>query len=311
MGVIAAEVEATTTVELLRRRLEAVLERWSSAAGSQPDPGLLDQAREAVAELISALEAGTVRSAEPDAEASGGWRANSWVKAGILLGFRLPGLREWRDGAILAARDRAAFGLLDVLGSPSARTAEAAGAPWRIVPGGSTARSGVHLEPGVVVMPPSYLNVGAWVGRGSMVDSHVLVGSCAQIGERVHLAAAAQVGGVLEPASARPVIVEDDAFIGGGCGLYEGVVVSRGAVLGAGVILTGQWRLIDLVEERELRGTPDEPLVVPAGAVVVPGSRPASGDYAARHGVSLSVPVIVKRRDLSTDARTALEAALR
>jgi 2,3,4,5-tetrahydropyridine-2-carboxylate N-succinyltransferase len=139
----------------------------------------------------------------------------------------------------------------------------------------------------------------------------VLVGSCAQIGERVHLSAAVQIGGVLEPAGARPVIVEDDAFVGGGCGLYEGVVVQRGAVLGAGVILSGQGRLIDLVEERELRGTPDEPLVVPPGAVVVPGTRPGRGAYADRHGVGLSVPVIVKMRDGSTDARTALEGALR
>ena len=156
------------------------------------------------------------------------------------------------------------------------RAAAAAGAPIRVVPGGTTVRAGAHLEPGVTIVPPSFVNIGAWVGRGTMIDSHVLVGSCAQIGERVHLSAGVQVGGVLEPAGARPVIVEDDAFVGGGCGLYEGVVVGRGAVLGAGVILNGQGRLIDLVEERELRGTPDEPLVVPAGAVVVPGTRPGT-----------------------------------
>jgi len=311
MSAIAPDVPATTIGEPLRSRLADVLGRWPAAGGEGPDAGLLAEARDAVADLISALEGGAVRAAEPDSDAPGGWRANPWVKAGILLGFRLPGLQEWRDGGIFAARDRAAFGILDVLDGRAAQAAEAAGAPWRIVPGGSTARSGVHLEPGVVIMPPSYLNVGAWVGRGSMVDSHVLVGSCAQIGERVHLAAAAQIGGVLEPASARPVVVEDDAFIGGGCGLYEGVVVGRGAVLGAGVILTGQGRLIDLTGERELRGTPEEPLVVPAGAVVVPGSRPAGGEYAAHHGIGLSVPVIVKQRDLSTDARTALEEALR
>jgi 2,3,4,5-tetrahydropyridine-2,6-dicarboxylate N-succinyltransferase len=311
MSAIAAKGPAAAVDIPLRQQLTRILERWPSPAGPRPDAPLIDEARDAVAELISALETGEVRAAEPDGTAAGGWRANPWVKAGILLGFRLPGLREWRDGAILAARDRAAFGLLDVLDGHAARAAEDAGAPWRIVPGGSTARSGVHLAPGVTVMPPSYLNVGAWVGEGSMVDSHVLVGSCAQVGARVHLAAAAQVGGVLEPAAARPVIIEDDAFIGGGCGLYEGVVVGRGAVLGAGVILTGQGRLVDLVEERELRGTPEDPLTVPAGAVVVPGSRPASGRYAAGHGIGLSVPVIVKRRDLSTDARTALEAALR
>jgi 2,3,4,5-tetrahydropyridine-2-carboxylate N-succinyltransferase len=144
-----------------------------------------------------------------------------------------------------------------------------------------------------------------------MVDSHVLVGSCAQVGARVHLSTAVQVGGVLEPAGARPVVVEDDAFIGGGCGLYEGVVVGSGAVLGAGVILTGQGRLVDLVEERELRGSPEQPLAVPPGSVVVPGSRPAGGDWASANGIGLHVPVIVKRRDASTEARVALEEALR
>jgi 2,3,4,5-tetrahydropyridine-2-carboxylate N-succinyltransferase len=291
-------------------RIRAALDAWA-AAGDTPGPALVDEARAAVAELVTALETGTVRAAEPDPSVPGGWRANGWVKRGILLGFRLPGLRDFRDGPILAARDRAAFGVLDILDGDAARAAADAGSPWRVVPGGSTARSGVHLEPGVTVMPPSYLNVGAWVGRGTMVDSHVLVGSCAQVGARVHLSAAVQLGGVLEPAGARPVVVEDDAFIGGGCGLYEGVVVGRGAVLGAGVILTGQGRLIDLVEERELVGTPDAPLVVPAGAVVVPGTRPAGGSFAASRGVGLSVPVIVKRRDASTDARVALEEALR
>jgi 2,3,4,5-tetrahydropyridine-2-carboxylate N-succinyltransferase len=172
-------------------------------------------------------------------------------------------------------------------------------------------RAGAHLEPGVTIMPPSYVNVGAWLGRGSLVDSHVLVGSCAQIGERVHLAAGVQVGGVLEPPGARPVVIEDDCFIGGGCGLYEGVVVGRGAVLGAGVILTGQGRLVDLVEEGESRGTPEAPLVVPPGAVVVPGTRPASSAFAREQGIALAVPVIVKRRDAGTDARVALEEALR
>jgi 2,3,4,5-tetrahydropyridine-2-carboxylate N-succinyltransferase len=160
-------------------------------------------------------------------------------------------------------------------------------------------------------MPPSYVNIGAWVGAGSMVDSHVLVGSCAQIGERVHLSAGVQVGGVLEPAGARPVIVEDDAFVGGGCGLYEGVLVGKRAVLGAGVQLTGTSRLYDLVEERVLCGTPDQPLVVPEGAVVVPGVRALAGDFARDHGLGLATAVIVKRRDARTDARTALESALR
>lgn len=270
-----------------------------------------DQAAE-VAQLLRDLEAGTIRAAEPDASAPGGWRVNAWVKAAILEAFRVRDLRDWGGVAsILAARDRAAIGLVDLLHGPAAIAAAAAGAPIRVVPGGTTVRAGAHLEPGVTIVPPSFVNIGAWVGGGTMVDSHVLVGSCAQIGERVHLSAGVQVGGVLEPAGARPVIVEDDAFIGGGCGLYEGVVVGRGAVLGAGVILNGQGRLIDLVEERELRGTPDEPLVVPAGAVVVPGSRPVTSGYGAANGVHLLVPVIVKQRDGSTDARTTLEEALR
>lgn len=294
----------------LRSRIEAALDAWPAAGQPLPET-LREEATATVADLVAALEAGTVRSAEPDPSAPGGWRANPWVKRGILLGFRLPGMRDYRDGPIHAARDRVAYGVLDILDSPGARAALEAGAPWRVVPGGTTARSGVHLEPGVTIMPPAYLNIGAWVGRGTMVDSHALVGSCAQIGSRVHLSAAAQVGGVLEPAGARPVVVEDDAFVGGGCGLYEGVVIGRGAVLGSGVILTGQSRVIDLVEERELRGTPEEPLVIPAGSVVVPGSRPAPSAWASANGIGLSVAVIVKRRDGSTDARVALEDALR
>ncbi len=301
---------ARTTADGLRARIEDFIASWP-APGTPASHVLLEDGRAAVDALLAALEAGSVRACEPDARAPGGWRVNAWVKAGILLGFRLPGLRDWHAGDVLAARDREAFGLLDWLDGPAARFAMAVGSPIRVVPGGSAARSGVHLEPGVTVMPPSYLNVGAWVGRGSLVDSHVLVGSCAQVGERVHLSAAVQVGGVLEPAGARPVVVEDDCFVGGGCGLYDGVVVGSGAVLGAGVILTGQGRLVDVVEKRELRGTPEAPLVVPPGSVVVPGMRPASGTYASSLGIGLSVPVIVKRRDASTDARTALEEALR
>lgn len=294
----------------LRIRIEAALEAWPAAG--QPLPGTLrDEAAATVADLVAALEAGDVRAAEPDASVPGGWRVNPWVKRGILLGFRIPGMRDYRDGPIMAARDRVAYGVLDILDSPGAKAALEAGAPWRVVPGGTTARSGVHLEPGVTIMPPAYLNIGAWVGRGTMVDSHALVGSCAQVGARVHLSAAAQVGGVLEPAGARPVVVEDEAFVGGGCGLYDGVIIGAGAVLGAGVILTGQSRVIDLVGERELRGTPDAPLVIPPGSVVVPGTRPAPGAWAAAQGVGLSVAVIIKQRDSSTDARVALEDALR
>jgi 2,3,4,5-tetrahydropyridine-2-carboxylate N-succinyltransferase len=199
----------------------------------------------------------------------------------------------------------------DLLAGPESDAALAAGRPWRIVPGGTSMRAGVHLGPGVVVMPPSFVNVGAWIGEDTMVDSHVLVGSCAQIGARVHLSAGVSIGGVLEPAGARPVIVEDGAFVGAGSSLLEGVLVGAGAVIGAGVILTGTSRLYDLVRDRVITGTPDEPLAVPPGAVVVPGSRAMGGDFAASHGLSISVALLVKDRDAGTDARVALEDALR
>ncbi len=271
-GPAAADSRTAAGPTSLAERVLAADAAWVDAAGS-PTDALVDEVRGLVAELVAELEAGAVRAAIPDPAVEGGWRVDAWVKTGILLGFRLPGMTDLRDGPILTARDKAAYGLLDLLESGPARAAAAAGAPWRVVPGGSTVRAGVHFEPGVTVMPPSYANIGSWVGRGAMIDSHVLVGSCAQVGEGVHLSAAVQVGGVLEPAGARPVIVEDGAFVGGGAGLYEGVIVSRAAVIGAGTIITGQSRLLDLVNERELQGTPEEPLVVPPGAVVVPGWR--------------------------------------
>ena len=301
--------EAAAPSSLASRIAEADA-AWSASAGDPP-ARLVAEVRALVAELIAALERGTVRAATPDQAVDGGWRVDAWVKTGILLGFRLPGMIDLRDGPIMAARDKVAYGLLDLLEGDSARDAAAAGAPWRVVPGGTAVRSGVHLEPGVTIMPPSYANIGAWVGRGSMIDSHVLVGSCAQVGQGVHLSAAVQLGGVLEPAGARPVIIEDGAFVGGGAGLYEGVTVSAGAVIGAGTIITGQSRLLDLVEERELQGTPESPLVVPPRAVVVPGTRPASTAWAQERGLALSVPVIVKYRDAGTEARVALEDALR
>jgi 2,3,4,5-tetrahydropyridine-2-carboxylate N-succinyltransferase len=220
-------------------------------------------------------------------------------------------MTEVRDGPILAGRDRSSLGTQDLLDGEASRAATAAGAPWRIVPGGTSVRRGAYLGPGVVIMPPAFVNTGAWVGEGSMIDSHVLVGSCAQVGRDVHLAAGVQIGGVLEPPGARPVIVGEGAFVGGSSGLYEGIVVGRGAVIGAGVVLTGQSRLVDLVHERELRGTPDEPLVVPPDAVVVPGTRPADSEWARARGIAVSVPVIVKYRDEGTAARVALEDALR
>ena len=207
---------------------------------------------------------------------------------------------DWGVGP-LTFRDRAAI----------PPRADLAGGPWRIVPGGTAVRRGAHLGESVVVMPPSYINVGAWVGPESMVDSHVLVGSCAQIGARVHLAAGVTIGGVLEPAGARPVIVEDDAFIGAGSALLEGVLVGHGAVIGAGVTLTGTSRLYDLVRGRILEGTANAPLAVPPDAVVIPGSRVLHGQFAAMHGLSVSVSLLVKDRDAGTSARVALELTLR
>ncbi|MBF8289763.1 MAG: 2,3,4,5-tetrahydropyridine-2,6-dicarboxylate N-succinyltransferase [Chloroflexi bacterium] len=252
------------------------------------------------ATLLEDLEAGRLRAAEPDPTAPDGWRVRADVKAAILACFADRTSRSWAAGPLIF-RDRAAIPPREDL----------ADGPWRIVPGGSAIRRGAHLGDGVVVMPPSYVNVGAFVGAGAMVDSHVLVGSCAQIGARVHLAAGVMIGGVLEPPGARPVIVEDDAFIGAGSALLEGVLVGRGAVIGAGVTLTGTSRLYDLVRERVLDGSPERPLVVPAGAVVVPGARAVPGAFGADHGLSLATAVLVKDRDGATSIRVAVEEALR
>jgi 2,3,4,5-tetrahydropyridine-2-carboxylate N-succinyltransferase len=250
--------------------------------------------------VLDELEAGRLRAAEPDRTATRGWRVRPDVKAAILACFADRTTVDSAAGPLLF-RDRAAVPPRDDL----------AGGQWRIVPGGTAIRRGAHLGDGVVVMPPSYVNVGAWVGDETMVDSHVLVGSCAQIGSRVHLAAGVTIGGVLEPPGARPVIVEDDAFVGAGSALLEGVLVGHGAVIGAGVTLTGTSRLYDLVRDRIIEGTANEPLVVPAGAVVVPGARTVEGSFAAAHGLSVSVALLVKDRDAGTSARVALEEALR
>ncbi len=261
--------------------------------------------------ILADLDAGRRRAAVPDPGAAGGWRADPEVKEAILACFRDRALATWDLGGVLRFADRVGLPVKDVLDGPEADAAARAGRPWRIVPGGTAVRAGVYLGPGVVVMPPSFINVGAWVGEDTMVDSHVLVGSCAQIGARVHLSAGVTIGGVLEPAGARPVIVEDGAFVGAGCALLEGVLVGAGAVIAAGVTLTGTSRVYDLVRERVLTGTADEPLAVPPGAVVVPGTRPAGGDFASQHGLSMAVALLVKDRDAGTDARVALEDALR
>lgn len=266
--------------------LERFYSRPIEAILADPDRDATFQA------FLAALEAGEVRAARRAGD--GAWQANPWVKAAILSGFRatatvpVPG---WPGPSY----DRAAY-------PPRAFALEDG---VRLVPGGSAVRRGAYVAPGVVVMPPAYVNVGAYVDEGAMVDSHALVGSCAQIGKRVHLSAAAQVGGVLEPAGALPVVVEDEAFVGGLCGLFEGVVVRRRAVLAPGVLLTASTRIFDLVHGRELTRE------VPEGAVVVPGTHPAGGAYGAGLGLALAAPCIVKYRDAKTSAATALEEALR
>jgi 2,3,4,5-tetrahydropyridine-2-carboxylate N-succinyltransferase len=264
------------------------------------DPATIPPSAAAGPAILDDLESGRLRAASPDPAAPGGWRVHTDVKAAILEIFGDRATADWSAGP-LTFRDRAAL----------APRGDLAGGPWRIVPGGTAVRRGVYLGEDVIVMPPSYLNVGAWVGPGAMVDSHVLVGSCAQIGARVHLAAGVTIGGVLEPAGARPVIVEDDAFVGAGSALLEGVLVGSGAVIGAGVILTGTSRLYDLVRGRVLHGTAEAPLVVPPNAVVVPGSRVLDDPFARAHGLSLSTALLVKDRDAGTSARVALEGALR
>lgn len=274
--------------------LRAAIEH--ATAAEHPDALEL---RPVVLALLTALEAGAVRAAEPSAT---GWRVTAWVKQGILLAFRVGQNRSSGAAPPFFFRDKDTLPTWDPGGC---------GRNVRIVPGGSTVRRGAHVGEGVVIMPPAYVNVGAHVGAGSMVDSHALVGSCAQIGAGVHLSAAAQVGGVLEPVGALPVIVEDRAFVGGGCGIYEGTQVGAGAVLAAGVILTRAVPVYDLVREEVLRADADGCLRIPPRAVVVPGARPAAGSWARQHGVQLNTPVIVKYRDASTDAAVALEEALR
>ena len=254
--------------------------------------------------LLDALERGDVRAAER--AANGEWHAVSWVKRGILLGFRVGKIVEMSIGG---HHGEPRFAFFDKHTFPPQHLELAHGV--RIVPGGTSVRRGAYLAPGVVCMPPSYVNVGAWIGAGTMVDSHALVGSCAQIGERVHLSAAAQIGGVLEPVNASPVVIEDDVLIGGNCGVYEGTVVREGAVLAAGVILTRGTPVYDLVHERILRGSADRPLEIPTRAVVVPGARRVGSGWGAEQGLSLQTPVIVKYRDDRTDTATALEGWLR
>jgi 2,3,4,5-tetrahydropyridine-2-carboxylate N-succinyltransferase len=281
-----------------RDALETTIDHWF-ALGSE-SIGNAD-ALTAFHQLRDALEAGQVRAAEPDPAHPTGWRVNAWVKRGILLGFRLGHLESVGDDAVLSCVDKHTY--------PTRRFTP--GQNIRIVPGGSSVRAGAFLAQGVVIMPPAYVNTGAFVDENSMIDSHALVGSCAQIGKRVHLSAAAQIGGVLEPINASPVIVEDDALIGGNTGVYEGTIVRSKAVLAAGTILTRGTPVYDLPNNTVLRATPESPLIIPSGAVVVPGSRAIQKGPGKDLGLSVYTPIIVKYRDEKTELSTALEDLLR
>ncbi|MCB9892704.1 MAG: 2,3,4,5-tetrahydropyridine-2,6-dicarboxylate N-succinyltransferase [Planctomycetes bacterium] len=270
------------TVDALRAHYERPFE------AIQSDPNALER-HEA---LLQALEAGTLRAATRADD--GAWQPVGWVKQAILTGFRLTQMVTI-EGFGSPAVDKSAY--------PPRHVTLADGV--RLVPGGTSVRRGAFVARGVVIMPPAYINVGAFVDEGTMVDSHALVGSCAQVGKRVHLSAGAQLGGVLEPAGARPVVIEDEVFVGALTGVFEGVLVRQRAVLASGVLLTGSSVIHDLVHERTWRGE------VPENAVVVPGSRPASTTWGRSHGLQLATPCIVKYRDARTDAATALEAALR
>ena len=282
------------------------LEKEIDSLAATPQGGQLpDDARTVVRLLLESLEKGSVRAAQKD-PATGEWRAVPWVKRGILLGFRLGGIVDMSLG------DKDAdvvFSFFDKDTYPPRILTRADGV--RVVPGGSSIRRGAYIASGVVCMPPMYINVGAHVGTGTMIDSHALVGSCAQVGERVHLSAAAQLGGVLEPVNASPVVVEDDVVVGGNCGIYEGTVVRRRAVIGAGVILTRGTPVYDLERQTVHRADAGRPLVIPENAVVVPGARSVKDEWGQSQGISLQTPVIVKYRDEKTDAATALESWLR
>ena len=294
------------SLEDLSQKIEKYFAADADAVG---DAG----AMAAFEELRAALEAGRVRAAEPcpieqglldgdpanDGASATGWRVNAWVKQGILLGFRLGHLEASGDG--LSFVDKNTYPARHFTAKDRVR----------VVPGGSSVRAGAYVAKGVVCMPPMYVNVGAYVDEGTMVDSHALVGSCAQIGKRVHLSAAAQVGGVLEPVNANPVILEDDVLVGGNCGVYEGTIVRRRAVLAAGTVLTRGTPVYDVVRGEVLRAEGERPLVIPEGAVVVPGARAVNKGNAKEWGLSVYTPVIVKYRDEKTALSSALEELLR
>ncbi len=257
---------------------------------------------ELFAQFKEALNTGAIRSAEPDSSTPSGWRVNAWVKKGILAGLRM--------GAVVnMSPDPVRLPMFDKATWPVKRLSPADGI--RLVPGGSSIRDGCYIGKGVICMPPMYINAGTWVGDGTVIDSHALVGSCAQVGNNCHISAAAQIGGVLEPVGLLPVIVEDEAVVGGNCGVYEGTIVKRRAVLGSGTILTRSTPVYDIVRGQVYKATDDEPLIIPEEAVVVAGSRAITHGPGKDWGISLYTPVIVKYRDGKTDARVQLEDLLR
>lgn len=254
------------------------------------------------ARFKAALNAGSIRSASPDPSSPSGWRVNAWVKKGILIGFRM--------GAIVdMSIDRSRQPYFDKATWPVKQISATDGV--RIVPGGSSIRDGCYIGKGVTCMPPMYINAGSYIGDGTMVDSHALIGSCAQIGSNCHISAAAQIGGVLEPVGALPVIIEDEVLVGGNCGVYEGTVVKKRCVLGTGTILNRSTPVYDIVRGRTYSASDDQPLVIPEDAVVIPGSRAIQNGPGKEWGISLYTPVIVKYRDAKTDARIQLEDLLR
>ena len=288
---------ATTGIlRLSMANLQVDIENFYAAGSLTGDDAA--SARQTFAAFRDALTAGSIRAAE---KRDGEWRVNAWVKKGILLGFRLGELQEMSGAGPLSFIDKSTF--------PARRFETKDNV--RVVPGGSSVRQGAYLAPGVICMPPMYVNVGAYVDQGTLIDSHALVGSCAQVGKRVHISAAAQIGGVLEPVNASPVIIEDDVLVGGNCGVYEGTQVRTGAVLGAGTILTRATPVYDIVREQVYRSTADKPVVIPENAVVVPGSRAVTKGKAADWGLSLYTPVIVKYRDEKTQSSIELEDLLR
>lgn len=275
----------------LREQIEAIASRGSNEFTTAD--------RAVFAEFKSALNAGAIRAAEK--HANGDWVVNSWVKRGLLLGFRMGALVDMSTGESFKFFDKDTY--------PVRPTK--IGENVRIVPGGSTIRDGAYVAPSVVCMPPMFINAGAYVDEGTMIDSHALVGSCAQIGRRVHISAAAQIGGVLEPVGAVPVIVEDDVMVGGNCGVYEGTIVRERAVLATGTVLTGSTPVYDLVRGEIYQRTADGPLQIPAGAVVVPGARSVNNERGRAWGLSLYAAVIVKYRDEKTESSVQLEDYLR